>query len=69
MQTNRAETASPFHSGETAVQERLGVRDKIEPFAKRVVRDHMPDQHREFFGELPFVLAGTVGLIRRRQSS
>ena len=43
-------TESPFHQGERQVQERLGVRDKIEPFARRVVRDHMPDEHREFYG-------------------
>ncbi len=51
---------SPFHPGEQQVQDRLGVRDKIESFARRVVRDHMPDQHREFYGQLPFVLLGTV---------
>lgn len=51
---------SPFHPGEQQVQDRLGVRDKIEVFARRVVRDHMPDQHREFYGQLPFVLLGTV---------
>ena len=54
------ETESPFHAGELEVQDRLGVRDKIGAFAKRVVRDHMPDQHREFYGLLPFVLLGTV---------
>ncbi|MDJ0607998.1 MAG: pyridoxamine 5'-phosphate oxidase family protein [Kiloniellales bacterium] len=52
--------ASPFHPGERQVQERLGVRDKIEDFARRVVRDHMPDQHRDFYGELPFLMLGTV---------
>ena len=53
-------TESPFHEGERQVQERLGVRDKIEPFARRVVRDHTPDEHREFYGMLSFVLLGTV---------
>ena len=51
---------SPFHPGEQAVQARLGVRDEIEAFAKRVVRDHLPEQHRAFHGELPFVVLGTV---------
>lgn len=51
---------SPFHEGERQVQERLGVRDKIETFARRVVRDHMPDQHRDFYAQLPFVLIGSV---------
>ena len=51
---------SPFHVGEQQVQERLGVRDKIESFARRVIRDHLPEQHRTFYGQLPFVLLGTV---------
>jgi len=51
---------SPFHTGEQQVQERLGVRDKIEAFAQRVVRDHLPDQHREFYQQLPFLILGSV---------
>lgn len=53
-------TDSPFHPGEQQVQERLGVRDAMEHFARRVVRDHLPDQHRDFYGQLPFVLIGSV---------
>ncbi len=48
--------ASPFHAGERSVQERLGVRD-IESWAKRVVRDYLPAEHREFHTALPFVIA------------
>ncbi len=54
-----SEERSPFHAGEREVQERLGVRAKIEMFARRVVRDYLPDQHREFYSQLPFVLLGT----------
>jgi uncharacterized protein len=50
----------PFHEGERAVQERVGVRDKVAAFGPRVFRDFMPDQHREFFRQLPFVIVGTV---------
>ena len=60
-QTNdRIGAPSPFHRGEQEVQDRMGVRDKVEPFARRVVRDHMPDQHRDFYAALPLVLVGTV---------
>ncbi len=48
---------SPFHSGELAVQERMGVRESIAPWARKVVRAWMPDQHREFYSQLPFVIA------------
>ena len=49
--------ASPFHPGEQAVQSRLGVRQAIEPWARKVVRPFMPHQHREFYTQLPFVVA------------
>ena len=52
--------ASPFHEGELQVQSRLGVREQIAPFAQKVIRDHMPDQHRDFFAQLPFLMLGTV---------
>ena len=52
--------ASPFHEGEKAIQERAGVADRAEMLARRVVRDHMPDQHREFYENLPFLVLGSV---------
>ncbi|AXK38107.1 pyridoxamine 5'-phosphate oxidase family protein [Crenobacter cavernae] len=51
---------SPFHPGEQEMQRRVGVRDKIEGIGRRVVRDYMPEQHREFFAQLPFIVAGAV---------
>lgn len=55
--TTRPDDASPFHAGEQAVQTRLGVRDDIEPWARRVVRPVLTAQHRAFFADLPFVVA------------
>ncbi|MFC5520683.1 pyridoxamine 5'-phosphate oxidase family protein [Polaromonas jejuensis] len=52
--------APTFHEGERAVQARVGVRERLEQMGPRVIRDFMPDQHRAFFEQLPFVLAGTV---------
>ena len=60
MDSKHADDESPFHSGEQQAQDRMGVRGKIESFARRAIRDHMPDQHREFYAMLPFVLLGTV---------
>src|SRR6185295_17055635 len=51
---------SPFHPGETAIQERVGVRARIQALGRRVVRDYMPEQHRNFFAQLPFVVVGSV---------
>ncbi len=50
--------ASPFHRGEQEIQSRLGVREKMERFGSRVIRDFMPEQHQEFYSQLPFIFAG-----------
>ena len=49
-----------FHAGEQALQARAGVQAQLAQIGPRVMRDHMPDQHREFFGLLPFVVVGSV---------
>ncbi|OUS01124.1 FAD-binding oxidoreductase [Gammaproteobacteria bacterium 42_54_T18] len=56
--TPTLDTPSPFHRGEQAAQTRLGVRDKMERFGSRVIRDHMPEQHRDFYQQLPFIFIG-----------
>jgi predicted pyridoxine 5'-phosphate oxidase superfamily flavin-nucleotide-binding protein len=45
-----------FHTGEQALQARTGVREKLAAAGRSVIRDHMPEQHRELFGKLPTVL-------------
>jgi len=60
MAADPAHTGHSFHQGERAVQARLGVEERMAEVGKRVIRDFMPDQHREFFGQLPFVLVGSV---------
>ena len=52
--------AATFHEGEVALQDRAGSRARLAEIGPRVIRDHMPEQHREFFAQLPFVLLGTV---------
>lgn len=51
---------SPFHEGERRIQELAGVRERTEMQGQRVIRDHLPDQHREFYENLPFLLLGSV---------
>ena len=55
MVTEPVQLASPFHSGEQTVQERMGVRD-IEDWARKVVRPFLPEQHRAFHTSLPFLV-------------
>jgi len=59
MHKNTQEKAqSPFHKGEQLVQQRFGVRDKMERFGRQVIRDYMPEQHQDFYAQLPFVFVG-----------
>ncbi|WP_420583580.1 pyridoxamine 5'-phosphate oxidase family protein [Ruegeria sp.] len=52
---------SPFHAGERDMQSRAGKREEIEKIGRAYIRSFMPDQHREFFGKLPFLVLGSVG--------
>lgn len=54
------QAASPWHDGERAIQQRVGVAERMEVFGRKVIRSFMPDQHRAFYAQLPFVLAGAV---------
>lgn len=47
-----------FHAGELAMQKSTGVPERGARVA--FIRDFMPEQHREFFLLLPFVLAGSL---------
>lgn len=53
-------TASPWHAGELALQRSVGVAERMAEIGKRVIRDHLIDQHRAFYPLLPFVVLGTV---------
>ena len=56
---------SPWHAGEKVLQELHGVSERMEVLGQKVIRDHMPDQHREFYQQLPFMIAGAVDEQRR----
>ncbi len=49
-----------FHAGERAVQARVGVAERMAEVGPRVLREYMPEQHRDFFTHLPFVVLGSV---------
>lgn len=51
---------SPFHAGELAIQERFGARERMDRQGRRVIREYLPEQHREFYSQLPYILVGTV---------
>lgn len=52
--------AAPFHAGEQSLQQRAGSRERLAEIGPRVVRAALPEQHRDFFAQLPFVVVGSV---------
>lgn len=51
---------NPWHAGEVQLQARLGVEGRMAEVGARVIRDFMPDQHRTFYAQLPFLVLGAV---------
>ncbi|MBU3078747.1 2Fe-2S iron-sulfur cluster-binding protein [Sphingomonas quercus] len=51
---------SVWHEGERFIQEKVGVAERMASVGQRVIRDYMPDQHREFYAKLPFIVLGSV---------
>ncbi|MFY8193696.1 MAG: hypothetical protein ACOVKV_01300, partial [Novosphingobium sp.] len=49
-----------WHDGERALQAHVGVVDRMAELGARVIRPFMPDQHRAFYSQLPFVILGSV---------
>ncbi|WHS62694.1 pyridoxamine 5'-phosphate oxidase family protein [Pseudomonas sp. G2-4] len=53
--------SSPWHDGELTLQRSVGAVDMMASVGQRqLARTWMPDQHREFYAQLPFVVLGTV---------
>lgn len=49
-----------FHRGEVMLQENVGLAEKMAELGPRVVRRYMPEQHREFFTQLPYLVVGAL---------
>ncbi|MGH1347701.1 MAG: pyridoxamine 5'-phosphate oxidase family protein [Nannocystales bacterium] len=51
---------SPWHAGEVELQRSVGSYEKMAVVGPKVIRPYMPDQHRRFFEELPFIVLGSL---------
>ncbi|OUR62159.1 hypothetical protein A9Q74_06860 [Colwellia sp. 39_35_sub15_T18] len=60
QENNEPTVLSPFHRGEQELQSRAGKREKIESMGRKIIRSFLPDQHREFYAQLPFIIVGSV---------
>ena len=50
---------SPFHTGEQQMQTRIGKLEQMDKIGRRAIRSSMPEQHRKFFSQLPFLIVGS----------
>ena len=53
-------TLPAWHEGEIYLQEKVGVVERMASVGQRVIRDFMPDQHRDFYAQLPYIVVGSV---------
>ena len=49
-----------FHEGERSLHEKLEIEERQHELGLRMIRDHMPDQHRDFFAMLESVHIGAL---------
>jgi predicted pyridoxine 5'-phosphate oxidase superfamily flavin-nucleotide-binding protein len=52
--------AGPFHAGERTLQDASGVLERMQALGTRIIRDRMPEPHRELFAKLPTLFAGAL---------
>lgn len=52
-------SSDAFHGGELLAQQRAGALEKMAAIGPRVIREAMPEQHRQFFEQLPFIVIGS----------
>ncbi|CRL96631.1 MULTISPECIES: pyridoxamine 5'-phosphate oxidase family protein [Pseudomonas] len=51
---------SPWHAGERQLQAAVGVAERMAVVGPKVIRDHLPEQHRDFYPLLPYLMLGVV---------
>lgn len=52
--------ATAWHEGELELQARAGVVARLDEVGRSFIRDFMPQQHRHFYEQLPFIIIGAV---------
>ncbi|OSQ38298.1 pyridoxamine 5'-phosphate oxidase family protein [Thalassospira mesophila] len=52
--------SATWHEGELALHQHMGITKKMADIGHRAIRDHMIEQHRTFFAQLPLVVLGAV---------
>jgi hypothetical protein len=50
----------PYHAGERALQQKVGVRDRMREEGSRVIRTYMTTQHQAFYSLLPYIVLCSI---------
>ncbi len=58
--TTETHSHTTWHPGERSMQAMAGMRERMDVIGERALRDFLPQQHRDFYAQLPFMVAGTV---------
>lgn len=51
---------TPWHAGEVALQRSVGMAERMAEIGHKTIRDHLIQQHREFYPLLPMIVLGSV---------
>ena len=51
---------APWHAGEVALQHSVGMVERMAEIGGRTIRDHLIEQHQDFYPLLPMVVLGSV---------
>jgi uncharacterized protein len=51
---------NPFHEGEMRMQRLRNMHEHVMSYAPQFIRNNMPDQHREFYEDQPFLVAAAL---------
>ena len=49
-----------WHAGEVSLQQAVGSAGHLARHGHRIVQSHLPEQHRRFYPQLPFIVTGSV---------
>ncbi len=60
MNDEEGVSLSPWHEGEVWLQQKFGSAETMAEVGSKVIRPYMPEQHRQFFTQLPFVVLASV---------
>lgn len=60
MNLHSSNAAPAFHAGERTLQEAAGMAERMAQVGVQAIRDYLPQQHREFFLQLPFLIVGSI---------